>query len=301
LTQTAQTEVGTIKRIVAKHARDAFVSQQSVAAQWRDLNYLGQPDFTCAMREYDDFIAILESFDIEIDLLPRAEGVGLDSIYVRDASIVCDRGVILCSMGKHQRRAEPEAQAAALAGLGLELLGRVSEPATIEGGDVVWLGDGSVVVGISRRTDEAGAGQLRDMLGDCVDQVVLVRLPDWGGPGDVFHLMSILSPIDHDLALVYSPLTPAPLREALLARGYRLVEVPDQEFATMGCNVLAVAPRRCVMLSGNPVTRARLERAGADVVMYDGAQISMKGAGGPTCLTRPIVREAGSGPPLPHP
>jgi N-dimethylarginine dimethylaminohydrolase len=133
--------------------------------------------------------------------------------------------------------------------------------------------------------------QLSGLLDDCVDEVVPVRLPDWDGPGDVFHLMSILSPIDRDLALVYSPLLPASLRHVLLARGYRLIEVAEQEFGTMGCNVLAVAPRKCVMLSGNPVTRARLEQAGAEVATYEGGEISAKGAGGPTCLTRPITRE----------
>jgi len=291
VTQTAQTEVGTIKRVVLKHARDAFVSQQAAAAQWRRLNYFGPPDFARAVQEYDHFTAVLESFDIEIDLLPRTRGVGLDSIYVRDASIVCDRGVVLCSMGKQHRRAEPEAQAAALAGLGLALLGRIAEPATIEGGDVVWLDSSCVLVGIGRRTNEAGREQLSSLIGDCVDEVVTVRLPDWDGPADVFHLMSILSPIDHDLALVYSPLMPASLREVLLARGYRLIEVPEQEFDTMGCNVLAVAPRKCMMLNGNPVTQARLEQAGAEVTTYDGDEICAKGAGGPTCLTRPIVRE----------
>jgi N-dimethylarginine dimethylaminohydrolase len=276
--------------MVMKHAREAFQSQQIVDAEWRSLDYIGRPDFVRAVREYDALVTTLESRGIELDMLPRAPGLGLDSIYVRDASIVCDKGVILCNMGKQQRRAEPEAQAAALAGLGLELLGRIAAPATIEGGDVMWL-EGRCLVGISRRTNEAGVEQLSSLLDDCVDEVVPVRLPDWDAPGDVFHLMSILSLIDNDLALVYSPLMPPSLREVLLGRDYRLIEVPEQEFDTMGCNVLAVAPRKCVMLSGNPVTRARLEQAGAEVTTYDGGEISAKGAGGPTCLTRPIVRE----------
>jgi N-dimethylarginine dimethylaminohydrolase len=128
------------------------------------------------------------------------------------------------------------------------------------------------------------------LLGDDVDACIPVHLPHWRGPGDVFHLMSVLSPVDRDLAVVYSPLMPVPLRELLVARGVGLVEVPDAEFETMGANVLAVAPRRCVMLDGNPVTRARLESAGADVRVYRGREISVKGGGGPTCLTRPLRR-----------
>jgi N-dimethylarginine dimethylaminohydrolase len=126
-----------------------------------------------------------------------------------------------------------------------------------------------------------------------VDEVIVVPLPDLEVPGDVFHLMSILSPIDHDLVLVYTPLLPQAFSDELKTRGLQFVEVPDQEFDTMGCNVLAVAPRKCMMLSGNPVTRARLEEAGAEVFEIAGNEISHKGAGGPTCLTRPLLRKVG--------
>jgi N-dimethylarginine dimethylaminohydrolase len=129
------------------------------------------------------------------------------------------------------------------------------------------------------------------MLGSVVDEVVVVPLPHWNGPADVFHLMSVLSPVAGDLALVYSPLLPVPFREELLERGIGLVEVPDEEFGSMACNVLAVAPRRVVALDGNPATRRRLEEAGVEVRVYRGEEISVKGCGGPTCLTRPLERE----------
>ena len=115
-------------------------------------------------------------------------------------------------------------------------------------------------------------------------------LPHWRGAGDVLHLMSLISPVDRDLAVVYSPLLPVPFRETLIESGYRLVEVPDEEFDTMGTNVLALGPRECVMIGGNPQTRAALEAAGARVTEYVGHEISVKGAGGPTCLTRPLIR-----------
>jgi len=291
VTRTAQSDVGTIKRLLLKHARDAFAGASSIAEQWRRLGYLGQPNYQRAVIEYDNFIARLESFDIELEFMPGVESTGLDSIYVRDASIVCDKGVILCNMGKEQRRGEPAAQGIVFEKLGMPVLGSIVEPGTVEGGDVVWLDTGCLAVGRGKRTNEAGIDQLRTLLGDCVDEIIVVPLPDLEVPGDVFHLMSILSPIDRDLALVYAPLLPQAFSDELKTRGLQFVEVPDQEFDTMGCNVLAVAPRKCMMLSGNPVTRARLEKAGAEVFEIEGNEISHKGAGGPTCLTRPIIRE----------
>jgi len=291
VTRTAQSDVGTIKRLLLKHARDAFASASSIAKQWRGLDYLGQPDYQRAVAEHDAFIARLESFDIELEFMPPVESTGLDSIYVRDASIVCDKGVILCNMGKEQRSEEPAAQGAVFEELGVPVLGSIVAPGTVEGGDVAWLDTGCLAVGRGKRTNEAGIDQLKTLLADCVDEIVVVPLPDLEVPGDVFHLMSILSPIDHDLALVYAPLLPKSFSDELKTRGFQLVEVPDQEFDTMGCNVLAVAPRRCMMLSGNPVTRARLEGAGAEVFEIEGNEISHKGAGGPTCLTRPLVRD----------
>jgi len=294
MTTTAQSDVGAIKRLVMKHASDAFVSSDVIDSQWRDLNYLGQPDIERAIHEYQGLIELIDQFGIEVHFLPRDDRVGLDSIYVRDASVVCDKGVILCNMGKWQRREEPAVQEAWFRRLGLPIVGSITGDGTVEGGDLVWLDGRSVAVGQGLRTNTEGIRQLQELLRDCVDDFVVVPLPHCAVPGDVFHLMSILSPIDVDLALVYPPLLPDSLREPLIARGFDLVEVPDREFHTMGCNVLAVAPRRCIMLEGNPITRERLEQAGAEVWTFGGREISEKGAGGPTCLTRPLSREAES-------
>ena len=275
-----------------KHARDAFVSQEAIAAEWQALGFTAAPDFARAIDEYDQFAAALGAAGADVRMLPRAGGVGLDSIYVRDASVVCDRGVILCSMGKPQRLGEPAAQEAALRALGYPIAGTIQPPGRLEGGDVVWLDRRTIAVGRGYRTNDDGIAQLRRLLGDSIDELVVVALPHWRGPVDVFHLMSIVSPIDRDLAVVYSPLMPVPFRERLLARGVGLVEVPDEEFDSMGANVLATAPRRCVMVAGNPTTRRRLEQAGAEVLEYEGREISLKGGGGPTCLTRPLQRAA---------
>jgi N-dimethylarginine dimethylaminohydrolase len=288
VTKTAQSEIGTIAELVVKHARDAFSSDRAIAGQWEALNFTAPPEFEAALREYDRFVEILDGHGAALHFL--AGSAGLDSIYVRDASIACDRGIVLCRMGKALREREPESQEASLRALGYPIAGRITAPARLEGGDVVWLDRRTVAVGRGYRTNDEGIAQLRGLLADAVDELIVVPLPHWRGAGDVFHLMSILSPVDRDLAVVYSPLMPVAFREALLARGIALVEVPDEEFPTMGANVLAVAPRRCVMLAGNAVTRARLERAGAQVTEYQGKEISLKGGGGPTCLTRPLMR-----------
>ena len=286
----AQSDIGQLRRVLVKHPREAFRNPATIAREWEALHFTSAPDFDRAVAEYDRFLELLGESSCEIVTLPQSDGVGLDSIYVRDATIICDRGAILCRMGKALRTNEPASQEIALRETGLDILGRIEEPGCLEGGDVFWLDERTLAVGRGYRTNDAGLAQLRALLGDSVDQVITVPLPHWHGPNDVFHLMSMISPVDRDLAVVYSPLLPVPFRENLLARGITLVEVPEEEFETMGANVLALGPRHCLMVRGNPVTRARLEKAGAQVREYNGNEISLKGGGGPTCLTRPLAR-----------
>jgi N-dimethylarginine dimethylaminohydrolase len=287
---SAQSEVGAIRRLIVKHARDAFQNREMIAAEWQALNFSAPPDFQKAVEQYESFLDLLREPGCEITFQPRADDLGLDSIYVRDASVVCDRGVILCRMGKARREAEPAAQEAVWRALGCNIIGAIQPPGRLEGGDVVWLNERALAVGRGYRTNDSGIAQLRSFLGDCIDELITVPLPHWRGASDVFHLMSMISPIDRDLAVVYLPLLPVPFLEWLMERNMTLVEVPDDEFETMGANVLTLAPRRCVMVAGNPTTRARLEAAGATVFEYDGSEISLKGGGGPTCLTRPLQR-----------
>ena len=287
---TKPSEVRRLTRVVLKHPREAFGSAGAIAAEWRALNFTAPPDLDRAMAEFDHFVDLILSSGASIDFLPAASGCGLDSIYVRDASVVGEAGLILCSMGKPQRAWEPRAQGEAFAGWGLPVVGAIERPGRLEGGDVVWLDRWTVAVGRGYRTNAQGIAQLRTILGDTIDELIEVPLPHWRGPDDVFHLMSIISPVDDDLAVVYSPLLPVPFRERLIDLGFDFVEVPDEEFESMGANVLALAPGECVMLAGNPRTQARLEQAGVRVWTYDGDEISRKGGGGPTCLTRPIIR-----------
>jgi N-dimethylarginine dimethylaminohydrolase len=287
---TALSEVERLTRVLLKRPREAFGSDAAIAAQWKELNFAAPPSLPKAIEEYEAFVDILRSAGAQLEFLPPDERTNLDSIYARDASVVCARGAILGRMGKRLRSREPAAQKAALRALGVPIAGEITEPGSLEGGDVVWLDDRTIVVGRGYRTNEAGILQLRALLADSIDELIVVSLPHWHGPGDVLHLMSLVSPVDRDLAVVYSPLLPVPFREQLIERGYTLVEVPEEEFETMGTNVLALAPRECVMLAGNPRTRRALERAGARVTEYVGNEISVTGAGGPTCLTRPLAR-----------
>ncbi len=285
---TAQSDYGRLRRVVLRHARAALRDRATVKAQWRDLGFTAAPDFDRAVAEYDAFEAVLSARGIAIEHLPAEDGLSLDSMYVRDASVMSERGAILCNMGKAARQNEPQAQRRTYERLGIPIAGAIEAPGTAEGGDVAWLDARSVAVGHGYRTNAAGIAQLRELLGDSIDELVVVPLPHHRGPSDVFHLMSIVSPLAPDLALVYSPLMPVPFRQTLIERGFELVEVPAEEFDTLGCNSLALAPRSCLLASGNPRTKRRLEHAGVEVIEFAGAEIAVKGGGGPTCLTRPL-------------
>ncbi len=279
-----------IRRMALKHPRQAFISRKNLEAQWQSLIYFGCPDYENSLAEYEKFVGILEQFDFEIHYAPEDDSTSLDSIYLHDPLVVSERGAILCSMGKAARAPEPAAAEKYLREMGVPVIGRISGRGKLEGGDVLWVDERTLAVGQGFRTNAKGLSQLRELLADSVDEIFPVQLPYWTGPQDCLHLLSFISIVDRDLAVVYSRLMPVPFREWLLDRGFQFVEVPDGEYDSLGCNVLAVAPRKCVMLEGNPVTKKRLEEAGAQVWTYEGKDISLKGTGGPTCLTRPIWR-----------
>ncbi len=288
IASAGSSEYGHLTQVAMQHPRDVF-TEARLDADWQRLRFAARPDRKRAIDEFDRFVEILRSHGCTVHLLPADLDSTLDAIYARDASVVSPRGPILCNMGKQERTAEPSVHRRALESLGLPIAGAITAPGTLEGGDVVWFDDRTVAVGRGYRTNAAGIRQFRDLLGDGVT-VLEVPLPHWHGETDVMHLMSLVSPIDRDAAVVYARLLPVPFREWLLDRDIALIEVPDAEFETMGGNVLALGPRRAVVLRGNPLTRAALDHAQVEVTEYDGAEISLKGAGGPTCLTRPLER-----------
>jgi len=275
-----------------KHPREAYQNQNSLNDQSPQLNYYSVPNFNKAIAHYESFSELIASFSIEIHFLPIDESTSLDSVYTHDPCVITNGGVILCSMGKETRNSEPDAVKTYFESIDIPILGKIEAPGTLEGGDIVWLNERIVAVGEGYRSNAEGIQQFKTLLGNLVDEVISVPLPHWTGPGDCLHLMSNISPIDHDLYLVYSRLIPVPFRKYLLHRQIRFIEVPDKEYDSMGCNVLALAPRKVIMLESNPITRKLLEREGVEVYTYDGSEISLKGAGGPTCLTRPFLRSA---------
>ena len=282
--------VGKIKRILVKHPKDAYQNQLKIDGESKKLNYLSKPDYKKSISDYERLIDFFKTNNIEIHYLPIDEDTSLDSIYTHDPCIISNSGVILSNMGKKDRQTEPEAIASYFNSINIPILGQIKSPGTLEGGDVVWIDERTVAVGEGYRTNAEGIRQLKSLLKSDVDKVITVPLPHWTGSADCLHLMSNVSPIDHDLYLVYSKLLPVSFREYLLERGIKLVEVPDEEYDSMGCNVLAVAPRKVIMINKNPITQQRLEAENVEIHTYDGSEISIKGSGGPTCLTRPFMR-----------
>jgi N-dimethylarginine dimethylaminohydrolase len=287
---TAHSEYGKLKSLFIKKAADAFVNDSHLEKEWQHLNYLGKPDLNKAVAEYATFESILKNYGATIYYLPKNEQVNMDSIYCRDAAIATNKGMIICNMGKAARNNEPQAEQKAFIENNIPVLGIITAPGTVEGGDVAWLDENTLAVGHTYRTNEEGIEQLRTLLKPIGVELIVAHLPHYKGTSDVFHLMSIFSPVDKNLAVVYSPLMPIAFRNLLMKKGYELIEVPDDEFESMGCNVLALSPRECLMVAGNKKTKSLLEKSGCKVIEYNGDEISVKGGGGPTCLTRPVER-----------
>lgn len=285
-----QSEYRPIRRVLVKHPEAAYRSQANADAQWKDLGYPESVNYDRVHGEFEAFVAILKKFVPVVSFLPPDDDTGLDSVYTHDPIVPTDRGIILMNMGKPQRRKEPSAMEKYFLREGIPVLGRIDPPATHEGGDSVWIADDTLVMAHSFRTNPEGVRKMRELANGGFE-VLSFGLPYWNGPGECLHIMSFISPVDKDLAVVYSKQMPIPFREELIRRGYQFIEVPDSEYATFGPNVLALAPRVVVIPSGNPKTKAALRAAGCDVHEYPAEHITHRGGGGPTCLTRALERE----------
>jgi N-dimethylarginine dimethylaminohydrolase len=279
-------EYGRLQRVALRRPAAAFRSDARIEAQWRGLNYHARPDFAAAEREYEAFESLLRASGADVIALGDGADLTLDALYVRDALIVTPKGLVKCHMGKPARRGEPDVNASFI---DLPIAGEIAPPGKIEGGDLIWFDDRTLLAGIGYRTNLAAIEQLRAILGSDVT-IHAFDLPHYKGRNDVFHLMSVVSPVDRDLAVVFPPLMPVRLVEFLEECGTRFVEVPEAEFSTMACNVLALAPRHALMVDGNHETASRLAAAGCIVDIIKADEISRKGEGGPTCLTRPLLR-----------
>lgn len=279
---TVQNGYGTLRRVYVRSPDTANL------VEWETYGWHGAPDPDAAAQEHAALRAELIHAGAEVIVGTTPVPGDPDDIYAYDPLLPTDEGVVVLRPGKEGRRGEPEALAADLAALGLPVRATLEPPATAEGGDMFFLDERTLLVGVGYRTNVAAVEQLRTILSGV--EVIAFDLPHLNGPDECLHLMSFVSPLDADLAVAYPPLMPVRLVQLLAARGVELVEVPDEEFPTMGPNVLALGPRVALALEGNPVTQERMRRAGVDVRTYRGDEISRKGDGGPTCLTRPLVR-----------
>jgi N-dimethylarginine dimethylaminohydrolase len=286
-TYGCQNMVDPLRRVLVRRPDEAFGNADP--ARW---HYVSQPRLEEAQREHDDLVSTLHEAGCEVLYHDAPLPELADSIFTYDPVIVTDEGSIILRMGKAERRGEEAAIGAALEALGVPTLATLEGEATAEGGDLMWLDHENLAVGRGYRTNAEGLRQLTAALRPLGVDTLEVQLPHGEGPASCLHLMSLISMVDHDLAVVYLPLLPVPFVEALTERGIELVEVPEEEYPTMGPNVLALAPRRCLTIEGNPITRERLEARGCVVLTYRGEELSLKAEGGATCLTRPILRSA---------
>jgi dimethylargininase len=250
------------------------------------VGFLRPVDLDAARREHDGLVAALHRLGVRVHEL-GAETADPDLVYVFDPMLVADGGAIPLAPGKPNRRGEPAVLEAWTAAHGIPTLGRIAGRGTVEGGDTFWLRPDLLCIGRSLRTNHEGARQLAAIAGG---DVRIFDLPYWKGPAELVHLLSVVSPVADDAAVVFLPLLPAGLHEVLADLGTRLIEVPEEEYPTLGCNVLAVRPGVVVVADGNPVTRQRLEAAGVEVHAVRLREVGENGSGGVTCLTRPLLR-----------
>ncbi len=280
-----QSMIDPIRQVLVKRPEEAFAVADPQA--W---NYSSRPDFERARAEHDALVEVLRQAGAEVVYHDEEQPGRADAIFVFDPALLTDRGAVMLQMGKALRRGEEEVLRRRLENLGVPILFSLEGEARAEGGDLLWVDENTLAVGLGFRTNAAAWRQLRDGLAAAGVEVVAVELPYFTGPRACLHLLSLLSIVDRRTAVIYPPLVSVPFWQLLEARGFRLVEVPEHEFHSMATNVLAMAPGKCLMLEGNPITRRLLEEAGCEVHTYRGEELSLKAEGGPTCLTRPLRR-----------
>ena len=278
--------VAPLRRVLVKRPDEAF--GQADPEQW---HYTDRPNLAAAQQEHDALVKILRHVGAEAIYHDELQPNRADAIYVHDPVLITDHGAIILQMGKPLRRGEEEAMARRLSQLEIPILHQMTGDATAEGGDLMWLDQNTLAAGQGFRTNRQGIEDLTRVLADQDITVMPVPLPYYCGRDACLHLMSLISMIADDLAVAYPALLPVPFIQQLEERGIQLVEVPESEFHTMGTNVLTLAPRQCVALAGNPITKDGLQAAGCHVQTYVGSEVSLKAEGGPTCLTRPLLRQ----------
>lgn len=285
-----QSMVGKIGSVLIKRPSEAFISQEHLNNNYEKFCYFGCPDYEMAVNEYKSFEKIITDNIEKVFFLPQDDRTGLDSIYTHDPLKVTSKGAIYFPMGKELRSKEYLATEEYLNSIGVPTLGYIKYPGKMEGGDIVWLDEITVAIGRGYRTNDEGIRQFKELVKDIVNEVIIVPMPHGEGRDACLHLMSVISMVDNDLAVVYSKYMPVFFRELLIERGIKLIEVNDKEYDYLGSNILALSPRVCVLLDGNSEIKQKLIEEGCTVYTYEGYEMSYRGTGGPTCLTHPITR-----------
>jgi N-dimethylarginine dimethylaminohydrolase len=281
---------GTLQRVLVCSPRTAGWNQPERLARWRDLGFHHAPDFDSAQRQHDALCRELESGGAEVVELQPAADSSLDAVYAHDASLTTDFGLLVMRPGKANRVAEGGNHAAFCARLGIPTLAKIVPPGTTEAGDMVWLDSKTLLVGHGYRTNAAGIAQMRALLAPHGVEVLSAPLPYGPGPAACLHLMSLISLLDEQTALVDLPWLAVETVQLLKARGYGFIQIDDSERDTLACNVLALGEKRLLAIEENHKTNERMRQAGFDVRTFPGSELCINGSGGPTCLTRPLLR-----------
>jgi N-dimethylarginine dimethylaminohydrolase len=282
--------VGRLRRVLVCSPRNAGWNDPERAERWRELGFTHAPDFPVAQSQHQALCGVLERAGAEVVELPASASLTLDAIYTHDASIPTDFGLIPLNPGKANRMPEARQHRDFCQGLGIPALGEIKAPASTEAGDMVWVDSRTLLVGHGYRTNAAGIAQMRDLLKPRGVNVLTAPLPYGPGPSACLHLMSLISLLDEKTALVDLPWLAVETVELLKSRDYRFVEIDSSERETLACNVLALGEGRLVAIAENKKTHRLLRAAGFEVSTFPGSEICINGSGGPTCLTRPLLR-----------
>jgi len=286
-----KSNVSTLRTVLLKDPEAAFKSQKTIDLQWEDLNFIEKPDFKKSIIQYEKFVDILNDNNVEILYIPEDEKTSLDSIYTHDPMFMTPNGAVIGNMGKKQREPETLMMKNYLDEIGIPIFGEIENEGTLEGGDVIWVNDKTVAIGLTYRTNNEGVNQLRKILSSISVELICVDLPHWNGPVDVLHLMSLISPLKEDLFLIYEKLLPVGFLKLLNNLDIKTISIVDEDYDTLGCNVLPLSTTKCLITKGNDSTTKIIEQNGIEVIEFQASEICYKGSGGPTCLTRPIYRD----------
>jgi N-dimethylarginine dimethylaminohydrolase len=282
--------VGPLQRVLVCSPHAAGWDQTGTADRWRELGFLHAPEFTTAQAQHDELCRQLEAAGAEVFHLPPASDLSLDAVYTHDPSLATDQGLIGLHPGKANRIPEAQRHVEFCVSLGIPEFGRIHPPGKTEAGDMVWLDSATLLIGQGYRTNPAGIAQMSALLQSHGVEVLSAPLPYGPGPSACLHLMSLISLLDEQTALVDLPCLAVETVELLQSRGYRLIEIEYSERDTLACNVLSLGEKRLLALGENPRTNQRLRQAGFDVRTFPGSELCVNGGGGPTCLTRPLLR-----------